>query len=1189
MTVQKTPGRVALATSPRLDRRRTGAAAIVVCLIAILLLGAITSSDAGAVDDRSLTTTTGNLGVSSTPTPDPEPTPPVRLVYGLVGSGCHISTASADIYIGCAADDQATEPLTPIQGGPLLGTEQELEDYAPDVERNRNDAVDRLKQKEEDLDMHEEDLNEFHRWLREVRENGPPPVEEDIDDFDCSRPEHGYYPQCYPECGDSGARDPYSPNYIPECNPDCYGNWVAGTYIQGFAAGADEECSRHWNPLDCGQILSRITILDRFGFVEPPITNDEWTVWLTCANNPEFGQQPEPKPLDTSGLCISLPMSANFYVSLYNWVDHNTWENNPKSTPRVRDKLFNNLPQPELGGIAGIESGLDTEFEKVAIAIRSLSFMDFAETVELVEILNRYNEGDPVVIAAMQQHVSADLLQQHGGGNISALDTFVQRWTREGVETTMNGSGLPAYTVGPLGTINETTTSVRDWPAVLRGMCQYGKEMDALEKVADQVNSQSSTSFTLRTWTEGMTATTGTKVWFSVTNNSASSALNLSDFSSEVSGWDTSAYNCNPAASSDAAVAELSIGAGQKVTCHLVLKERAALIAHYQPDAEMQDAIPTANDAGPFGSLTVTGRAGGQEQRALATWGQTPIFNVGESGTGNGAFTVTGVGPLPHGFTLRHEDGWDILGNSRFNRIIGDGLSWEIQIDVTWNPNGRTSESFELVERRGQQDGRSIWISIRYPKQHDTIYHPNVRLLTRNDVVSISDYSINPGPPALPTTHLQINLRDQIENGDILVLAGHPDRPEGLLHRASSVPPNGGTLAQLTDGVDLHELYRQVDIETEERVARPFETSVAPGVSLPTGVNASVSVSTEGSADYFVFNKVHIDNFWQPVIREVRQWQDYQFSGTGRIKVDGGANFSTAGLETIGIPMKFVPELSRPAFVPVWPDPPIVISVNSSIEMDLSLSISSSFESDFRYSASVGNVSHLNPQTGEWSWQDWSWATPSFELSDLKYSGDSFVFDVHAEMETDISTPGLWKIIEGTFGAGYGFTATGDRPSAGTGTIVFTGAPRVEVGTELLQGLGVVSNVAGTWWEKLVTTILDLEYNLGDLASDRITWDIGSVDWTHEESQTNETASSRSTDYGYGTGYSFDDPVTIKRIRLDPKDADLTGIWVRSSTGDEYASFYRENGTVVLDSTLYGVTYMFLYSEEAGRTLWVTP
>lgn len=1006
-------------------------------------------------------------------------------------------------------------PVPVITPGPLSATQEELDIHQGEVGQSRDRVAEELrelieerKSDEEHERALEEHLEEVRRWRFVSIRRGP--GLEDNDDVDCSRPELGYLPYCYPECEPQDSRDTYSPGYIPECNPDCYWNWIGDNFVEGFSAAAEPACRPTWDPLnDCSSIKERLTVFDLHGFAQPPLTDAEMIQWLTCPNNPEYNRQPEPKPLDLSDICIDLSPELLALVEAFDRIDHQTWQREPQITPRGRDKQWNNQPQSD-GSVDTLKK-LKAEFRAVAVVIQGNHTMSFPETVDLVEVIVRYLEGDPTAVAAFEDLIPADMLEGYGNDVVAPLDAFVETWTMEALRAAGRGLGLPPSAAGPDSEIEENLVrgNVRNWPAVLRGMCAYRDELEQLDDVVDRVQQNTSTQFSVHAWHQNAAPATGTKVFFEVRNNSSVHDLNLSYFTTELVGWDSTDYVCNPTAGSDLDVGALTIGPNARVRCHLVLKAPRAFLAEDQPDAKKSDGEvinpngPDIRRTGPFGSLTVNARSNGVDKRTLTSWGEALTFDIGESGTGTGTFQVHGVGPVPWGFELRAEDGLDNLNNSRFNWIRGEHDNWIIQADVTWNPRNRTSESFELVDVKHGQAGRSIWISIEYPGANDTILWPNV--------VEIDDFS-NPRTSVqqswqtsgvwMPgSTRFQIDGHD-VEVGDIIV-GGVDDEvfPEGAQHRVSWVNWQGWFELE-DERVEMIDVFRQIDLDTTSGPAIkviPVDADVTARVldalaSAPASrfdfVKSSVEIA--GSFTTATTTRTLIEDFWRPELRE--SWTKTSYGVGGNVFVNmvataGSNSTQVSALDKVSFqlyPLETTdPFYEVPKFnVPIWADPPIIMTVNPQVSVEFAFELTGGIETAFEFTSEGDWYTEYNAATGEWEGDyelsKWSEASDILDNGDLTWLSDqtniganSFMVEVGLEFEADVSIQPLWALVEGTVGFNPKIRIEGEREPGEDGTVEVFGVPGFELGAELLDGLNLLQRLLdeGSWAQTLYETL----------------------------------------------------------------------------------------------------------------------
>jgi len=1027
-------------------------------------------------------------------------------------------------------------PLETIGPNPLVATEQELEELRDQVQANRDSSVDELErriadrlERDEHNDALERHIDEVRRWRYTSMRR--PPGAADVDDVDCSRPENGYLPACNPDCEGYGKSLPYSVNYDPRCNPDCYWNWVAGNFIEGFAGGAAPECRSNWNPLnDCDAIERRLNAGD---FAVPPMTDAELIRWLTCSNNPHYNRQAEPQPLNITDICVNLSAELRSLVTAFDRIDHQTWENNPQTTPRNRDKLWNNRAQ--LDGSVDVANRLTKEFEAAAVEIQTWMTMSFPETADLGEVLTRYLEGDATAISAFEDLIPDDMLAGYGNGEVSPLDAFVEQWTMETIGALGRGRGLPSYTLGPSGTINTNLVmgDVRNWPSVLRDLCEYREELEALEDVVDRVQQNTSTNFTVVAWPQYAKPQTGTKVFFEVRNKSAE-PLNLSMFKTELEGWASTNYVCNPTAGSDADVAKLTIGPNAKVRCHLVLKAPTAFLADDQPDLSHGDPdVINPNDSdprysGPFGSLAVTARSNGTKQETLAVWGEAPVFDVGESGTGTGTFQVHGVGPVPWDIELRAEDGFDNLNNSSFNWIRGNHDDWVIQIDVTWDPRNRTSESFQLVDRSHSQDGRTTWISIEYPGENDTIVWPNV--------VELNAWS-NPRTWVQQGMHIpsgfwvpgstRFKMADDVAVGDVIVGAVDEDVfPEGARHRVDSIDAQGWFRLE-DEPVEMIEIFRQVDIDTSNA---PAIETVPVNVDLTRRVLNSLAsqaasrfdftrseISVEGSFTTATTTRSHIVDFWRPQVAEAWTTIDYGVGGnvtTDFVLVGGSSSTQLSAIDKVSFqlyplektdPFYEVPKIN----VPIWAEPPIILTINPQVSVELAFELSGGLQTAFEFTSEGDWTTKYNPDTGEWE--------GDYELSKLSqiadvvgtgdfgwlheqtvFGGNAFAVEVGLEFEADVSIQPLWALAEGTIAFNPKMRIEGERAFGQAGTVERYFVPGFEIGAEFLDGLNMLQRLLdkGSWAEWLYRqlnvspwvrqffeSVIDQEYDLVTLTA----------------------------------------------------------------------------------------------------------
>lgn len=544
---------------------------------------------------------------------------------------------------------------------------------------------------------------------------------------------------------------------------------------------------------------------------------------------------------------------------------------------------------------------------------------------------------------------------------------------------------------------------------------------------------------------------------------------------------------------------QLTIPENERITCVTQLTA---------PSFVGQDQQPYVGNAGAvgqsFGMFVVEVSTDSQTKSDEIEWGSPIVFDIGESGSGDGTFTFYGAGSLPGSHELirfrgsnNYEDldGATVDSSSNpagpFAETIANVPitgSWAKVIDAQWDPRSATTwEQFRLRT----DDGQETVIEVQYPGQNETIYEPDVHFIDApgsglcvkpRDVVNVDT-----GTAAI---ELETPERWTIPNsnyavGDVLIVpAGHaaPGAEDPLLNKFGAqrrvTGVQGDTYIVGPENVGIDEIFRQEQRRTGDcgnahlasfDVEGTFDGSTVSEPSPSFGVKGGQSLYLDGSISYLYQDDIDIGPWWQANeaksnVNLYDQHHEYSFNGqvTARIEATGTATstFFSAS-EWVKNRTTLWPKVGAeiPKVIPVGP---VEITVAPQISAEFGFKstgsgvfvyeVTSGGQFDLRWDSNkeklVFDDAEMEPSSIEPRYKDW--LLPS-----------AFEVNVGLEVELDVSVLPITAFVEGTIGVDLRMSARGERGHITDGYLQVDLTTPLQFGVEFLTFLDLVPEELG--------------------------------------------------------------------------------------------------------------------------------
>ena len=394
------------------------------------------------------------------------------------------------------------------------------------------------------------------------------------------------------------------------------------------------------------------------------------------------------------------------------------------------------------------------------------------------------------------------------------------------------------------------------------------------------------------------------------------------------------------------------------------------------------------------------------------------LIDIGEDGTGTGSFDLAGEVPLDTvSLQVEFSDGT--------SAPIEVGEDGEFDIDVSAPTSGLHAYRLVAVDAAGNQEVEVVEVEITLPDPEDTIIHPDVVMFDEAEALPVLVDA------AAGVVEIGADQSEEFEVGDIVVIAGTTEAPEGFAGRITGELDNDGVALLSTEPVQLDEIFRQLDLSVgaptdqapgaievpdgeefpEQGPLEPFVETADPalrtlGVSIDESVSRTIgfshqfggdnaTVSTNGSVTVRPFFVAYISTRWGFFPRISDSFLNVGGSVTARTTASAMAGVSWEEEVRVG-------QFSQPIFLTIA-GVPVTLNVNARLFAGVEANATGSVTAASASATIEGGIKFDNGRFSNWK------QGPFVSFSPPEASGSAELYAyARAELSVD-----LYRLVEG--------------------------------------------------------------------------------------------------------------------------------------------------------------------------------